>query len=145
MICLCYIVFLIFTMDSGALFHVCTEARTRVLTEMLEICHHKKKFSSYAYKDANTLLTQIKRVLERQLFEDSSNRMKGLASDIRNTLNEYKLTINIKKRDMIAAPRAAANLFSTYDSTVNPEITNNSDAQDKADIHNVFRLTEIGV
>ena len=59
--------------------------------------------------------------------------MKGLASDINNALNEYKSTIHIKKRDVIAASRAAANLASTDGSTVKPDITNNSNAQDEAD------------
>ena len=57
--CLRSIVFLNFTMDGGALFRVRTEARTRVLTEMSEICLHKNKVGGYAYNDANTLLTQI--------------------------------------------------------------------------------------
>ena len=38
-----------FTMDGGALFGVHTEARTRVLTEMSEIRHHKNEASGYAY------------------------------------------------------------------------------------------------
>ena len=49
--------------------------------------------------------------------------MKGLASDICNALNEYKLTIDIKKRDLLATSRAAVNLVSTDESTVEPEIT----------------------
>ena len=52
-------------MDGGALFRVRTEARTRVLTEMSDIRLHRNKVSGYAYKNANTLLTQIKRFLER--------------------------------------------------------------------------------
>ena len=47
-------------MDGGALFRARTEARTRVLTEMLEICLHKNEVGGYAYSDANMLLTQIK-------------------------------------------------------------------------------------
>ena len=75
-------------MDGGALFCVCTEARTRVLTEMSDIRLHKNKVGGYAYNYANTPLLQIERVFKRKLFEDSSDGMKGLASDIRNTLNE---------------------------------------------------------
>ena len=75
-------------MDGGALFRVRTEERTRVLTEILEICLHKKKVGVYAYNDTNTLLSQIKRVLKRQSFEDSSDGMKGPASNISNTLND---------------------------------------------------------
>ena len=119
-------------MDGGALFRVRTEARTRVLTEMSEIRLHKNKVGGYAYNNANTLLTKIERFLERQLFEDSSDGMKGIASNIRNALNNYKSTINIKKRDVLAASRAAADIVSTNDSTVKTEITNTSDAQEKA-------------
>ena len=120
-------------MDGGALFRVLTEARTRVLAEMLEIRLHKNKFGSYAYNNVNTLITQIERVLECQWLEDSADGMKGLASDIGNTLNDYKSTIQIKKRDVLAASRAAAKRSSTNNSTVEPEIDNNIDAQDKAD------------
>ena len=58
--------------------------------------------------------------------------MKGLASYISNSFNEYRSTINIKKRDMLTSSRAADDLVSTDDSTVDTEITNNSDAEDKA-------------
>ena len=119
-------------MDGGTLFRVCIEARNRVLTKMSEIRLHKNKVGRYAYNDANTLLTQIEQVLERQLFEYSSDGMKGLASDNRNTLNKYKSTINIKKRDVLAGSRATADLISTDTSTVEPEITINSNAQDEA-------------
>ena len=132
-------------MDGGALFRVRTEARTRVLTEMLEIRLQKNEVGDYEYNDANTLLTQIERFLERQLFKDSSDGMKGLASNISNALNEYKSKFNIKKRDVLAASRGAADLVSTDGITVEPKITNNSNAQDKADRQNVFRLTAIGV
>ena len=142
--CLRSIVLLNFTMDGGALFRVRTEARTRVLTEMSEIRLHKNEVGGYAYKDANTLITQIERILERQLFEDSDDGMKGLAIDVGNTLNDYKSTVHIKKRDVLAASRAAAKRASTDDSTVEPEIDNNSNAQDEADRQNVFCLTAIG-
>ena len=132
-------------MDGSDLFRVRTEASTRVLTEMLEICLHNKKIDGYAYSHENILLTHIERVLERQLYEDSSNRMKRLSSNVNNALNKYKSTIHIKNRDVLAASRVAAERASTDNSTVDPEITNNSDAQDKADWQNAFRLASIGV
>ena len=55
--CLCSIVLLNFTMEIGALFRVCTEERTRVLTAMSEIRLHKNEVGGYAYNYANTLLT----------------------------------------------------------------------------------------
>ena len=113
-------------MDGGALFRVRTEARTRVLTEILEICLHKNEVEGYAYNDTNKLLIKIERVLERQLFEDSADGMKGLASNVGNTLNNYKSTVHIKKRDVLAALRAAAERASTNDITAEPEIANNS-------------------
>ena len=116
--CLRSIVLLNFTMDDGTLFRVRTEARTRILTEMSEIRLHKNEVGGYAYNDANTIITQIKRVLERQLFEDSADGMKGVASDVGNALNDYKSTVHIKKRDVLAAPRAAAEHTITNDSTV---------------------------
>ena len=91
------------------------------------------------------LLTKIERVLKRHLFEGSSDGMKGLASDIRNALNKYKSTINIKRRDVLAASIVASDLVSTDDNTAKPEITNGSNAYDKAERHNVFRLTAIGI
>ena len=47
-------------MYGGALFHACTEDRTRAMTEMLDICLHKNDVDGYTYNDANTLLMQIK-------------------------------------------------------------------------------------
>ena len=82
-------------------------------------------------------LKKTEQVLERKLLEDSSDGMKGLASGNSNMLNNYKPTINIKNRDVIAASREAANFISTNASTVEPEITTNSDAQDKANGQNV--------
>ena len=71
--------------------------------------------------------------------------MKVLTRNIKIALNKYKSTIHIKKRDVLAASRAAAKRAITYDSTVESEIMNNSDAQDETDRQNVFRLTAIGV
>ena len=143
--CLRSIVFLNFTMDGGARFCVRTDARTRVLMEMLEICLHKNVVGSYAHNNMNTLLTQIKRVLERQLCGGSAVRMKGLASDVINAINDYKSTIHIKKRDVLATPRAASELASTNNRTVKPEIANNINAQGEADQQNVFHLVAISV
>ena len=95
-------------MDGGALFRVRMEERTRYLTEMSGICLHKKKIGGYAYNDVNTIIPKIERVLERQLFEDSADRMKGLTSAVVNALNGYKSKVHIKKRDVIAVSRAAA-------------------------------------
>ena len=131
--CLNSIVFIIFTLDGSTLFRVRTEARTRVMTEMSEICLNNNEVGSYTYNDANTLLAHLKGFLEQQLYEDSGDGMKGLASDVNNTLNEYKSAIYIKKRDVLAAPRADAKRASTNGITVEPEIAKNSNVQDKVD------------
>ena len=46
---------------------------------------------------------------------------------------------------MLSASRAAAKCASTDDSTVDPEIANNSDTQDGAYRQKVFRLAAIGI
>ena len=53
--------------------------------------------------------------------------------------------MHTKKRDVLAASIAAAKRARTDNITVEPEIDNNSDAQDEADQKNVFRLAAIGV
>ena len=67
-------------MEGGALFKVRSEAKERVLAAFTAIDLHKNKVGGYAYNDANTLITEIKRVLAEQLFEDSTDEMKGLLS-----------------------------------------------------------------
>ena len=57
--------------------------------------------------------------------------MKGLVSNVRNALNDYKSTVYIKKRDVLAAPRATVKRTSTDNSSIKLEIDNNSDAPDK--------------
>ena len=74
-------------MDGDTLFCVRMEARTRVLTEISKIRLHKKEVSGYAHNDVNTLLTQIEQILERKLFKDSYDGMKGLTSNISIALN----------------------------------------------------------
>ena len=56
--------------------------------------------------------------------------MKGLTINNSNTLNKYKLTININKRDVLAASISAADLVSISKSTAKLEITNNSNIHD---------------
>ena len=78
------------------------------------------------------------------MFEYSANVMKVLENNVGNALNNYKSTVHIKKRDVLAASRAAAERASTNNSTVEPEIDNNSNAQDEANRQKVIRLAEIG-
>ncbi len=92
-------------MEGGALFKVRSEAKERVLAAFAAINIRKNEVSSYAYNDANTLVTEIKRVLAEQLFEDSTDGMKGLLSTATNTLTEYKATISIKRKDVLKNSR----------------------------------------
>ena len=91
------------------------------------------------------MITQIECIIEQQLFDDSASRMKVLGSAVGNALNDYKLTVHVKKRKVIAGSRASAKRSSIEDSTVEPEINTNSDALDEADPQNVFRLAAIRV
>ena len=72
--------------------------------------------------------------------------MKGLSSTSHNTLNRYKATISIKRKDVLQESKDTAALLSTSTgTTVAPEITTNSNAQDGADCQNTFRLAAVGV
>ena len=79
------------------------------------------------------------------MFEESTNGMKGLVSDVGNALNDYKSTVHIKKRDVLASLIGAAKIAITGDSTIKSVIDNNSNTQDKANRQNVFRFVVIGV
>ena len=55
-------------MEGGALFKVRSEAKERVLAAFAAINIRKNEVSSYAYNDANTLVTEFKRVLAEEQF-----------------------------------------------------------------------------
>ena len=133
-------------MEGGALFKVRSEAKERVLAAFPAIDIRKNEVDGYAYNDANTLVTEIERVLAEQLFEDSTDGMKGLLSTATNTLTEYKATISIKRKDILKDSKdAAARLSSSSGTMVQPEIATNSDTQEEADRQNTYQLAEIGV
>ena len=67
-------------MDEGSIFCVRTEARARVSLEMADIKLHKNEVGGYVYNDARICVTQVKRVLEQQKFEDLVDGMLSLAS-----------------------------------------------------------------
>jgi hypothetical protein len=50
-----------------------------VLAAFMAIDLHKNEVGGYAYNDANMLVTEIEHILAEQLFEDSTDGMKGLA------------------------------------------------------------------
>ena len=92
-------------MEGGALFKVRAEAKEQVLAAFAAIDIRKNEVGGYAYNNANTLVTEIERVLAEQLFKDFTDGMKGLLSTATNTLTEYKATISIKCKDVLKDSR----------------------------------------
>ena len=133
-------------MEGGAIFKERSEAKERVLAAFAAIDICKNEVGGYAYSDPNTLVTEIEHVLAEQLFKDSMDGMKGLLSTAKNTLTKYKATISIKRKDVLKDSKDAADhLSNSSGTTVQPEITTNSDAQEEVDRQNTYRLAAIGV
>ena len=63
--------------DGGALFRVWSDAQARVKAQMQELSIAKNNSGGYKYNAAVTLIKQINRVLEKQLFEESADGMVG--------------------------------------------------------------------
>ena len=78
---------------------------------MQEILIHKNDVDGYEYNAAVTLIKQINRVLEQQLFDGSDDGIVGLSRATPNTLTGYQSNVFIKKRDVkkqsIAEAKAA--------------------------------------
>ena len=55
----------------------------------------------YAYNDARICVTQGKRVLERQMFEDSVDGMLSLASETPNELTNMKSIVSITRKHIL--------------------------------------------
>ena len=55
----------------------------------------KNSVGGYKYNAAVTLIKQINRVLEQQLFEESADGMVGLVSKTPNTLTNFKFNVAI--------------------------------------------------
>ena len=91
----------VLNMDGASIFRVRTKARARVSLEMVDINLHKNEVEGYAYNDARICVTQIKRVLERQIFEDLVDGMKGLASETPNELTNMKSTVSITRKHIL--------------------------------------------
>ena len=86
--------------DGGALFCVRSDAQARVKAQMQEFLITKNNVGGYEYNFAVTLIKQINRVLEQQLFEESADGMVGLGSKTPNTLTNYKSNVAIKKSNV---------------------------------------------
>ena len=132
-------------MDNRGLFRVCTDAHTRVNANMGELLIHKNEVGRYAYNNAQTLSTQIERVLKRQMFGDSMGGMKWLARANINTPTAMKSTVRIQKCNVLKAAKESSDKVRTTNNKVEPEIMTNTNAQEEADRQNNFRLSAIGV
>ena len=64
-------------MEGGALFKVWSEAMEQVLAAFAVINLRKNRVGGYNYNNANMLISKIKWVMAEQLFEDSTDGMKG--------------------------------------------------------------------
>ena len=112
---------------------------------MQELLITKNDIGGYEYNSAVTLIKQINRVLEQQLFEESDDGMVGLGSENTNTLANYNSNVTIKKSDVKRQSIAEAHASSSTINIVAPKITMNVNAQDKADRKNTTQLAAIGV
>ena len=127
------------------MFRVRSDAQAHVKAQTQEIFINKNDVGSYEYNTVVTLIKQINRVLEQQLFEESANGMVRLGSETPNTLTSYKSNVAIKKSDVKRQSIAEAQAARLTGNIVAPEITTNADAQDKVDRKNTVRLAAIGV
>ena len=84
-------------LDGGALFRVQSDAQVRVKAHMQELSITKNNVRGYGYNALVTLIKQIYRVPEQQLFEESADGMVGLSSETPNTLTNFKSNVTIKK------------------------------------------------
>ena len=100
---------------------------------MQELSITKNDVVSYEYNTAVTLIKQINRALEQQLFEESVDGMVSLSSETPNTLTNFKSNIAIKKRYVKKQSIAEAQGASSTISVVAPKITTKADSQDKSD------------
>ena len=112
---------------------------------MQYISINKNSVGGYEYNAAVTLIKQVSRVLEQQLFEDSYDGMVGLGNKTPNTLTSYKSNVAIKKSDVKRQLIAEAQAVSSTSNIVAPEITTNANAKDEADRQNTARLAAIGL
>ena len=120
-------------LDGRELFCVRLDAQARVKGQMQELSITKNDIGSYKYNATVTLIKQINRVLEKQLFEESADGMVGIVSETPNTIDNFKSNVAIKKSDVKRQYIAEAQSASSTINIVAPEITTNDNAQDKMD------------
>ena len=104
---------------------------------MQEISINKNDVGGYEYNGAVTLIKQINRVLEQQLFEESADGMVRHGSATPNTLTSYKSNVAITKSDVKRQSITEAEAASSTINIVAPDITTNADAKDEGDRQNM--------
>ena len=119
--------------DGGSLFRVCSDAQARVKVQMQELSIIKNDVGGYKYNAEVTLIKQINRVLEQQLFEELEDGMARLGRENPNTLTNFKSNVAIKNINVKRLSITKAAAASSAINIVAPEITTNSDTQDEAD------------
>ena len=82
--------------------------------------------------------------MERQCFEETADRMKGIKDETLNVLTDMKAGVDVAKAAVYNAARDKAAEASTSSITVAPEI-GKYNAHKEADRQNTFRLAVIGV
>ena len=87
-------------LEGGSLFRVQSDAQARVEAQTQELPITKNDVGGYEYNAAVTLIKQINRVLDQQLFEESADGIVGLGSKTPNTLTNYKSNVAIKKSNV---------------------------------------------
>ena len=112
---------------------------------MQDIFIHKNDVGGYEYNTTVTLINQINRVIEQQLFEESADGTVGLSSATLNTLTGNQSNVSIKKSNVKKKSIAESEAASSKDNIVAPKITTNADAQYKAYRQNTAKLAAIGV
>ena len=132
-------------LEGGALFRVQSDAQARVEAQMQEILINKNDVGGYEYNAVVTLIKQINRVLEQQLFKESADGMVGLGSKNPNTLTKFKSNVAIKNSNVKRQSISKAEEASSTINIVTPKITTKSDAQDEAYRQNTARLAAIGL
>ena len=112
---------------------------------MQELSITKNNVGRYEYNAAVTLIKQINRVLEKQLFEESADGMVGLGRKTPNMLTNFNSNVTIKKSYLKRQSIAKAQAASSTINIIAPEITTNANAQDEANRQNTAQLAAIRV
>ena len=112
---------------------------------MKELSITKNNVGYYKYNAAVTLIEQINRVLEQQLFKELEDGIVRLGSETPNTLTNFKCNVTIKKSVFKRQSIMEAMAASSEINIVAPKITTNSDPQDEADRQNTAQIAAIGV